>query len=106
MVTRKRHTGKTAAPIEQFRKNRLRLEAAGGFSYALIATVQIVTRNTSVKKSYNVIGTTPYGSRISRLPCWYTYLDTLYKNYTLMASLIWQILCDKLYRAALTRHVL
>lgn len=59
MIIRKRHTGKTAAPIEQFRKNRLSLEAAGGFSYALIATIQIVTRNTSVKKSYNVIGTTP-----------------------------------------------
>nr|DAH99915.1 MAG TPA: hypothetical protein [Caudoviricetes sp.] len=31
----------------------------GGFSYALIATMQIVTRNTNAKKSYSSIGIAP-----------------------------------------------
>ena len=60
----------------QYKTNLLRNPSGrgtlGGFSYALIATMQIVTRKTSVKKSYSVIDKPPFRGRINRLPCRYT----------------------------------
>ena len=42
------------------KRSRLKLVAVGGFSYAFKATMQIVTRNTNAKKSYSVIGISPF----------------------------------------------
>ena len=55
-----------------YRKDRSKLVAVAVYSYAFNATMQIVTRKTSVKKSYKVIGKPPFRGRINRLPCRYT----------------------------------
>ena len=61
-----------------YRKDRSKLVAVAVYSYAFNATMQIVTRKTSVKKSYKVIGKPPFRGRINRLPCRYTSYSKYY----------------------------
>ena len=55
MSIEKGAAGKRSAPYTSNKISRLSLGTEGGFSYALIATMQIVTRKTSDKKHLKLL---------------------------------------------------